>query len=50
MSMVLCLTDHLADSEAWTTHLHMRGHETAMSDVKSLTALKTDSWDRAGLL
>ncbi|NBU13520.1 MAG: sigma-54-dependent Fis family transcriptional regulator [Alphaproteobacteria bacterium] len=28
----------------------MRGHETAMSDVKSLTALKTDSWDRAGLL
>ncbi len=50
MSMVLCLTDHLADSEAWTTHLHMRGHETAMSDVKSLTALKTDGWDRAGLL
>ncbi len=50
MNVVLCLTDGLADREAWITHLHMRGYETRIVDMKSLGGLKTDGWTRCGLL
>ena len=50
MSKVLCITDHLEDNEAWTTHLHMRGYETCMTDIRSLATLKTDGWTKTGLL
>ena len=50
MSMVLCLTDDLSDSEAWITHLHMRGYETMVTDLKSLSTVSPDQWQRSGLL
>jgi len=49
MNTVLCINDNLADAEAWTTHLHMRGYETVSVDLKSLATLKTDGWTRTGL-
>ncbi len=50
MSSVICVTDGLADHEAWATHLHMRGYETIMTDVQALGSLKSDAWARCGLL
>lgn len=50
MNAVICVTDGLADREAWATHLHMRGYETIMTDMASLPSLKTDGWTRCGLV
>jgi two-component system response regulator FlrC len=50
MNTVLCINDNLADSEAWMTHLHMRGYETVSSDIKGLASIKGDAWTRTGLL
>ncbi len=49
MSAVLCVTDGLADAEAWITHLHNRGYETHTATVAKLNAVDT-SWQQCGLL
>ena len=49
MSAVLCVTDGLADAEAWITHLHNRGYETHTATVAKLHAVDT-SWQQCGLL
>jgi len=50
MNTVLCITDSLADGEAWITHLHMRGYDTVTTDMKALGSLKTDAWARTALI
>ena len=49
MSAVLCVTDGLADAEAWITHLHNRGYETHTATVAKLHSVDT-SWQQCGLL
>ncbi len=49
MSAVLCVTDGLADSEAWITHLHNRGYETHTATLGKLGAVET-KWPTCGLL
>ena len=49
MSAVLCVTDGLADSEAWITHLHNRGYETHTATVAKLHTVET-TWQQCGLL
>ena len=50
MSVVLCLTDGLPDSEAWVTHLYMRGHDAQAVDLKTLLSTKGDQWTRCALV
>jgi two-component system response regulator FlrC len=50
MSVVLCLTDGLPDSEAWVTHLYMRGHDAQAVDLKTLLSTKGDQWPRCALV
>ena len=50
MSVVLCLTDGLPDSEAWVTHLYMRGHDAQAVDLKTLASMKGDQWSRCALV
>ena len=49
MSAVLCVTDGLADAEAWITHLHNRGYETHTATLAKLNSVET-SWQQCGLL
>ena len=49
MSAVLCVTDGLADAEAWITHLHNRGYETHTATVAKLHSVDTN-WQQCGLL
>jgi two-component system response regulator FlrC len=49
VSAVLCVTDGLADAEAWITHLHNRGYETHTATVAKLHSVDT-SWQQCGLL
>ena len=49
MSAVLCVTDGLADCEAWITHLHNRGYETHTATLAKLSAVQT-TWPQCGLL
>ncbi len=49
MSAVLCVTDGLADSEAWITHLHNRGYETHTATVAKLNTVEP-TWQQCGLL
>ena len=49
MSAVLCVTDGLADAEAWITHLQNRGYETHTATVAKLHSVDT-SWQQCGLL
>ena len=49
MSAVLCVTDGLADSEAWITHLHNRGYETHTVTVAKLNTVEP-TWQQCGLL
>ena len=49
MSAVLCVTDGLADAEAWITHLHNRGYETHTATLAKLNSVET-SWPQCGLL
>ncbi len=49
MSAVLCVTDSLADSEAWITHLHNRGYETHTATVAKLHTVEP-TWQQCGLL
>ena len=50
MSVVLCVTDGLPDSEAWVTHLYMRGHDAQAVDLKTLASMKGDQWSRCALV
>jgi two-component system response regulator FlrC len=49
VSAVLCVTDGLADSEAWITHLHNRGYETHTVTVAKLNTVEP-TWQQCGLL
>jgi len=49
VSAVLCVTDGLADAEAWITHLHNRGYETHTATLAKLNSVET-SWQQCGLL
>jgi two-component system response regulator FlrC len=49
VSAVLCVTDGLADSEAWITHLHNRGYETHTTTLAKLGAVET-TWPQCGLM
>jgi two-component system response regulator FlrC len=49
VSAVLCVTDGLADSEAWITHLHNRGYETHTTTLAKLGAVQP-AWPQCGLM
>ncbi len=49
MSAVLCITDGLADCEAWITHLHNRGYETHTSVLAKLGTVEA-TWAQCGLM
>jgi len=49
MKSILCVTDNLADSEAWEMHLHQRGYDTHHVTLAKLMAMEVP-WQQAGLL
>ncbi|MEY3551771.1 MAG: hypothetical protein RL735_119 [Pseudomonadota bacterium] len=49
MNAVLCVTDQLADSEAWITHLHNRGYETNTTTFAKLASVSVN-WQQCGLI
>ena len=49
MNAVLCVTDQLADSEAWITHLHNRGYETNTTTFAKLASVAVN-WQQCGLI
>jgi len=49
MKSILCVTDNLADSEAWMMHLHQRGYDTHSVTLAKLMAMEVP-WQQAGLL
>jgi two-component system response regulator FlrC len=49
VSAVLCITDGLADGEAWSTHLHNRGYEVHTSPLANLGKQEI-SWTQCGLM
>ena len=40
MKSILCVTDNLADSEAWMMHLHQRGYDTHSVTLAKLMAME----------
>lgn len=49
MNAVLCVTDQLADSEAWITHLHNRGYDIQTTTLAKLGSVDV-TWSQCGLL
>jgi two-component system response regulator FlrC len=49
VNAVLCVTDQLADSEAWITHLHNRGYETNTTTFAKLASVSVN-WQQCGLI